>query len=160
MNLFEIKQSVMDAYNAAVDPETGEIVDEQAFDALDELEMAFDEKVENIAVWIKDLKARAEALKAEKLAFEERQRKALRKAASLSEYLARVLNGQKREYTRAAISFRKSEALVVDDLALVPVGYLVMKEPDVDKTRAKRDLKAGAVIPGVHVEEKSNISIK
>ena len=76
MKLYEIDQALVDL----VDNETGEIIDIEVFDSL---QMERDEKIESIALYIKDLKAEAEALKAEKLAFAERQKVAENKAESL-----------------------------------------------------------------------------
>ena len=56
MTIYEIDQSIMEC----VDLETGEIID---IDKLNELELEREKKLENVACWIKDLKAEAEALK-------------------------------------------------------------------------------------------------
>ena len=58
MTIYEIDQAIMEC----VDLETGEIIDTEQ---LDKLQMERDAKLENVACWIKDLKAEAEALKAE-----------------------------------------------------------------------------------------------
>lgn len=62
MNLYEIDARIMEAFEAAVDEETGEIVNEEAYAALDALQEARDEKIENVLLWIKDLKSDAEQL--------------------------------------------------------------------------------------------------
>ena len=59
MTIYEIDQAIMNC----VDVETGEIIDTEQ---LDKLQMERDAKLENVACWIKDLKAEAEALKNEK----------------------------------------------------------------------------------------------
>ena len=58
MTLYEIDQQLLDC----IDLETGEIIDAEK---LTELTMERDEKIEKVALWIKELKAEAEALKAE-----------------------------------------------------------------------------------------------
>ena len=73
MTIYEIDQAIMEC----VDIETGEIIDTEQ---LDKLQMERNTKLENVACWIKDLKAEAEALKAEKQALAERQRVAENKA--------------------------------------------------------------------------------
>ena len=87
MNLYEISEEMLNC----VDAETGEV----DTDKLDELAMLRDEKLESIALWIKDLKAEAEALKAEKLVFAARQSAAERRAESLKNYLTGFLHGEK-----------------------------------------------------------------
>ena len=57
MNLYEINAEIM----ACVDEETGEIIDTVK---LDQLQMVFGEKVEGIALYIKNLAAEAAAIKA------------------------------------------------------------------------------------------------
>ena len=153
MNLFEIDNAIMEC----VDMETGEIVDEEK---LNELEMARTEKIENIVLWIKNLKAEAVALKAEKDAFAVRQKAAENKAASLSEYVSRALNGNKFETAKCKISFRLSEVLEIEEGAVVPEEYLRYKEPEINKAELKKQVKAGLEIKGVSLVTKQNIQIK
>ena len=104
MNLYEIDQKIMNC----VDMETGEIIDTAR---LDELQMDRDTKIENIACWIKNLNADAEAFKTEKQSFADRQKAAENKAESLKKYLAGYLAGQKFSTPRVAISFRKTSSV-------------------------------------------------
>ncbi len=67
MTLYEIDKAITDL----ADPETGEITD---FEALDNLQMARDQKIENIACYYKNLVSDAEAIKAEEEALAERQK--------------------------------------------------------------------------------------
>ena len=72
-SLYEINAQIEQAWSAAVDPETGEIISEEAAQAIEQLSMARDEKVENLALYYKNLMAEAEALKAEKQTLAARQ---------------------------------------------------------------------------------------
>ena len=56
--LYEIDAAIL----AAVDQETGEILDTEKLDAL---QMEREAKLEGVALWVKDLKAEADAVKAE-----------------------------------------------------------------------------------------------
>ena len=58
MSIYDIDKSIV----ALMDMETGEITDEQAFD---QLQMARDEKIENIGCYLKDSLAEAKAIKEE-----------------------------------------------------------------------------------------------
>ena len=58
MKLYEINA----ALEALVDPETGELMDYDAFEAL---QMARDDKIEGMALWYKDMVAEAKAIKEE-----------------------------------------------------------------------------------------------
>lgn len=67
MNLFEINAAIEDAIERmldSVDPETGEVNEEDA-KALEELQAAKKDKLDNIGAFIKNLQAEAEALSEE-----------------------------------------------------------------------------------------------
>ena len=86
MTLYEINSEIM----SCIDMETGEVIDTEK---LNELQLERDAKIENVALWIKELKAEAEAIKQEKLALADRQRVAENKAESLKNWIAYALNG-------------------------------------------------------------------
>lgn len=156
MKLFEIDEAIMNC----VDIETGEIINSEM---LDKLHMERDQKIENIACWIKNLESDAEALKAQKQTFANRQRVAENKAASLKQFLTKYLDGQKFTAPTVAISFRKSESAQIDDInaiACFDTRYLKYSEPIADKTAIKKALKEGIAIPGARLVENNNIQIK
>lgn len=153
MKLYEINQSILEC----IDSETGEIIDA---DKLNDLQIARDEKLENLALWYKDLLAEANALKEEKEAFAEREKAAKNKAESLKNYLSYALNGENFKTTKCALSFRKSEKTVIDDIYSIPESYLKYAEPKADLTEIKKAIKNGEEIKGAHLEETQNIQIK
>ena len=153
MKLYEINQSILEC----IDNETGEIIDA---DKLNDLQIAKDEKLENLALWYKDLIAEANALKEEKEAFAEREKVANNKAESIKNYLSFVLNGENFKTTKCALSFRKSEKTVIDDIYSIPENFLKYSEPKADLTEIKKAIKNGEEIKGAHLEETQNIQIK
>ena len=153
MTIYEIDQAIMEC----VDLETGEIIDTEK---LDKLQMEREKKLENVACWIKELKAEAEALKAEKMAFDERQKVADNKAESLKKWLAYALNGQAFKTTRASVSFRKSQKVEIADIYKLDENYLRYKEPEADKTAIKEALKAGKTVAGATLVENTSVIIK
>ena len=153
MNLYEIDAEIL----GCVDKETGEIFD---IDRFEELAMARDKKVENICLWIKNLKAQAEALKAEKDSFAQRQKAAENKMESLKRYITGYLGGTSFESAKVKVSYRKSEAVEIMEGAVIPDEYLRFKEPEVNKTELKAALKKGVQIAGVSIVENQNIQIK
>lgn len=153
MDLFQIDEEIM----SCVDMETGEIVDTER---LEQLQMDRDTKIENIACWIKNLTAGAEALKAQKQAFADRQKAAENKAESLKKYLSEYLGGQKFSTDKVAISFRKTSAVNVIDMTRIPKEFLKFAEPTADKTAIKNAIKAGNTVAGAEVVEGQSISIK
>ena len=158
MTIYEIDQAIMEC----VDLETGEIIDTEQ---LDKLQMERDTKLENVACWIKDLKAEAEALKNEKQALAERQRVAENKAESLKKWLAYALQGEKFKTPKCVISFRKSEAVEVTDEGLNNLmkehdELLTYKAPEPNKTAIKQALKDGLSVTGVQLVQNISTIIK
>lgn len=133
MNLYEINERILNC----VDPETGEVVDIQM---LEGLQMERNSKIENIALWIKNLLSDAEELDREKKKLAERQRTSENKAKSLKEYLSRFVDGEKFKTPRVSISWRRSESVSVDDISSVPDKFLKYSDPAPDKTAIKKQL--------------------
>ena len=153
MNLYEIDSEIL----GCVDITTGEIFDEDKFESL---VMEREKKVENICLWIKNLKAEIEALKAEKDAFAKRQKTAENKMESLKRYITGYLDGTPFESAKVKVSFRKSESIEIEEGTIIPDEYLRFKEPEVNKTDLKNALKSGIHIQGVQLVENQNIQIK
>lgn len=151
--LYEIDSAIM----ALIDDETGEITDP---DALDALQLERDEKIENIALWIKNLTADAAAYKAEKQSFEEKQRKAEKKAESLKNYLATALNGAAFKTSRVQVSFRRSESVNITDMSLLPDEFIKVAEPTADKAAIKAAIKEGKEFAGAELVCKTSLQVK
>lgn len=157
LSIYEIEQAIMDL----VDPETGEITD---YEALDALSMARNEKIENIALWIKNLNAEATAIREEEKNLAERRKIAENKAESLRKYLDRILNGEKFSTPKVAISYRKSVAVNIADEAnfinTADIAYLIPQTPKIDKKAIAEALKSGLTVEGAELIERNNIQIK
>ena len=153
MRLYEINEQI----EACIDAETGEIIDESK---LNELVMERNEKIENVALWIKDLKAEAEAYKAEKQAFADRQRIAENKLESLKSWLAGVLAGEKFKTTKVAVSFRRTKRVEVADIFALDENYVKYSEPTADKAAIKKAIEAGETVKGAELVESLSLSVK
>ena len=164
MKLYEINEKLKNCImldETAVDAETGEIID---LDALNALVMERDEKVIQIARWIKELTAEAEAVKAEKLKLGKRQSALENKAESLKSYLERIVNvGEKIGDATAVVGWRKSTVCEVNLEALKSnpeyAKYLKYEEPKPIKTDIAAALKKGEKIDGCMLVEKQNVRI-
>lgn len=153
-SLYEIDQEIM----MCLDQETGEIIDPEWLDAL---QMERNSKIENVALWIKNLQADANAYKAEKDAFADREKKALAKIESLKKWLAMACDGQKFNTWRCAVSFRKSERVDITDESKIPQELLTVKYTTApDKAAIKEALKAGEIIEGCTLVTHYNPTIK
>ena len=153
-SLYQIDQAILEC----LDAETGEIIDAEKLNALF---MEKNQKIENVALWIKNLQADALAYKAEKDAFAARQKAAENKVESLKAYLVSALDGQKFSTAKCAVSFRKPEAVQVDDVNSIPAEWIRTKttiEPD--KTAIKAAIKAGQEITGCKLVENTSVQIK
>ena len=161
MTLYEINQAILDLYDSMVDPETGEVG--KGFEwQLEKLDIARGEKIENIALWIKDLKAESEAIKMEMRKLQERARVADNKAERLKNYLAYSLGGEKFSTPRVAISFRNTKAVEIEPEAwrFIPDQYLRTRDPEPDKRAIGEALKAGIAIPGCRLIDNRSMTIK
>lgn len=153
-SLYEIDQEIMQC----LDMETGEIIDPERLSAL---QMERTSKLENVALWIKNLQADANAFKAEKEAFAEREKKALAKVDSLKKWLSMACDGQKFNTWRCAVTFRKSEKVEILDETKIPQELLkatCIVQPD--KAAIKEALRAGEVIEGCALVTNMNPIIK
>ena len=88
MSIYDINKAIV----ALVDMETGEVSDEQALDAL---QMARDEKIENIGCYLKDTLAEAKAIKEEEDNLAARRKAVENRAERLKNLLAYALRGEK-----------------------------------------------------------------
>lgn len=152
--LYEIDQAIM----ACIDFETGEIIDS---DMLDALQMERTKKIENVALWIKNLMSDAVAFKVEKEAFEAREKAARNKAESLIKWLTTALEGQKFSTNRCAVTFRNSTVVKIEDEALIPKQYMNEKITYApNKTAIKKAIESGEIISGCALVGKCNPTIK
>lgn len=153
-SLYDIDKSILEC----IDQETGELID---FERFESLQMERNQKIENVALWIKNLQSDALAFKAEKEAFAEREKAAIKKAEQLKGWLAQVLEGQKFSTGKCAVSFRKSETVEVEDVALIPAELLRVKTTvEANKTAIKALLKEGQEVKGCYLVENLNTQIK
>ena len=153
MNLFEIDQKITDC----VDLETGEIID---MEMLQELQMEREQKIRNVILWIKNLRADAEALKAQKDAFAARQKATENKIDSLKQYLSATIAGENIKAVEYTISWRKTVGTDIVDAAAIPDEFLIKQEPKVDRASILAALKHGAIIPGVQLKESIAMTLK
>ena len=160
--LYEIDQAILDC----VDLETGEIIDPAKLDAL---QMERELKLEGVALWVKDLKAEAAAVKEEADKLKAREKSLNNKIDGLKQWLLYALNGEKLKTPRCNVYQTHNQKVVIDDesalidmLMSSPSGekFLRMKEPEIDKNALKDSLKQGYEYEFAHLEETEGIVIK
>ena len=164
MTLYEINNAILAAIAEGIDPETGEIVNT---DALDALTAAREEKIDNIACYIKNLTADAKAIREEEVKLAERRRAMENKAERLTKYLSMTVGeGEKFSSPRAQIGWRKSSKVEVSsDFVMWAQKYghddlLNYSEPKPALAAIKDAIKGGMEIPGAEIVTTSSIQIK
>lgn len=154
MTLYEIDAAMQEC----IDPETGEV----DADHIEALAMERDKKIENIALWIINIKADIETAKAEIDRLTTLKRTAENKAESLKNLLQYTLNGEKFKTGRCSISYRKSTSVVIDNEDLLPMDFKkVSYTPDKKRIKAFFDDNDGIYgLPGAHLQENTSVIIK
>lgn len=158
MSLYQLTKEY-EALYAQID----EIPEDAFADTLEGLQGEFSEKADNLACFIKSLKAEADDIKAEAAALKEREAAKRAKADRLRAYLLQQMAAvglKKIESSRNVITVAKAPAkLVVDD------GFtrwaeeqgrndlLTYKTPEPNKTAIKDAVRAGNEIPFVRMED-------
>lgn len=152
MTLYEINEQIV----ACIDEETGEVDVEK----LCALELKRTEKIENIALWVKELKADAAAIKAEEQALKARRESKEKKAESLTKYLSEALSGERFETPKTAITFRHSKKVEITDFTALDDDFLRYSEPTPDKKKIGEALKAGIEVKGAQLVDNISMTVK
>ena len=127
LSLYHIDQ----ALEALIDPETGELLD---YDAFEQLQMDRERKIESMVCWSKSLDAEAKAIRDEEKELAERRRTMERKRDRLRDYVDRALDGHPFQTARCSVTYRKSD--------IAPL------------------LKAGVAVDGAEIVERMNMGVK
>ena len=160
--LYEIDQDILDC----VDMETGEILDTEKLDAL---QMERERKLEGVALWIKDMKAEAAAVKEEADKLTARKKALDNKIEGLKNWLLFALDGEKLKTPRCNVyQTHNQRVAVADEPKLIsflqtleaPEKFLRMKDPEIDKTALKDSMKQGYEYEFAHLEETESVVIK
>ena len=154
--LYELTGQFLDIYNMELDEET-------KLDTLDSIdwETEYETKVENYIKVMKNIDADVEARKNEIKRLMELNKADEKKKEHLKDTLSASmsLTGHERVDTPLfKVSFRKSQAVEVDETAL-PEAYK-RATWKADKKRLKEDLKNGLEIIGASLVERKNLSIR
>lgn len=157
MKLYEINSEIMQLLESV--DEDGEITAEQ-LTALTELNLAREEKHENIGLLIKNLTADSKALADEIQSLTQRKRTTDNKTKYLKRYLSDSLQGESLETARVKITFRRSTSVLVTDENIIPKQYLIEQEPKISRAEIAKALKAGHSVRGAELQENNNIQIK
>lgn len=161
MNLYEIDSAIA----ALIDPDTGEI---QNYEAFEELQMARDQKIENMALVLKNAAAASAAIKAEMDALKSRKEAADKTVERMKEYITQATGGQKFETAKVRLTFRSSTRVEIsDEVTLLDwlerhnkENCIKYKMPEISRSEVGKLLKDGEEVPGAILAEYSNLQVK
>ena len=169
MTLYDIDAQIAALDGAAeddmlIDEETGELI--SVAQALDALRMEREAKLENVACWVKNLSAEADAIREEENRLIKRRKAAETKAANLKAWMLAAMTRDdgttdKLKTGRGLVSVKRNPPGTGVDDALLPSSYKVAKityQPN--KEMIKRELLAGGEVPGAHLEYGRSVIIK
>lgn len=161
--LYDIDQDIL----SCVDQETGEILDTEKLDAL---QMEREEKLENIALWVKDLTAEANAVNEEADKLTARKRALDNKITALKSWLLIALDGEKLKTPRCNVyQTHNTRVNVIDEQSVTnwiqtnckePEQFLKFSLPEIRKDALKKAIKEGTEIPGAYLEATESVVIK
>ena len=160
--LYDITSELRAAMDALeIDEETGEILNA---DELDAATNAFDDKVDGVACYIKELDALAEGIHKERMNLADRERVTANKAARLKDYLANCLDAAGRskfESERNRLSFRRSKRIDIIDESKLPEDFVVRVETTrPDKKAIKDAIESGEEVNGAALVINRSLQIK
>lgn len=141
------------------------------FDTLEGIEGEFDISVESLAIYIKELKARASAIKIEKAKLELRQKSYENSAKRLEKYLLECMqktNRKKVETARVVVTTRNNaESVAITEENLFKEwamehddSLLNYQNPTISKTAVKNAIKDGRDIPYAQIVRTQSVIIK
>lgn len=165
ISLYEVSQELMNCIQITetdfVNEETGEVID---IEQIEQLQMTFESKVENIGRWIKNLASEVEAYKVEEKRLATRRKANENKIASLKQYLETCMSGKTYKSPTVQITWRSSASVDVDMNELMKYddcdSYLKYTEPTPNKLAIRDVLKNGGSIPGCKLVTSENMQIK
>lgn len=178
MTLYEINDQLAILEEYSVDPDTGELLDEDQFNAkFDEIQMALNDKIESSICFVKNLNAEVEAFKAEEKNLAQRRKVKENLAERIKNRIDTYIKAQytdeegnvdtvglnkyKMETPKMKLSYRKSESVNITDIDSVPKEYIKTKtEVLADKTNIKKAIKAGQYIDGAELVTNINMQVK
>lgn len=160
MKLYEIDQNLRALWDKVMEQD-GELLEED-LKALEELNLAKDDKIKGYGVIIRELDGEIADCKAETDRIKEISDRLKNRREWLVNNLKYFMQSQgipKFESIEVNIAFRKSKSLEIDENANLPKEFIRIKE-EPDKKAITDFIKGGGTVDGCQLVEKENIQIK
>lgn len=166
MSLYVIDLQIKETIDSLMDSvdENGEISDAELLGKLNELKEARETKLENIALYAKNLAVEASAIKNEENTLAERRKRLERKQERLEAILISAMkaDGNNKIFSpRFEAVIRDSKKTNIINESLIPKEYMNVKTTTTpDKTAIKKAIEAGKKVAGAELVANSTITIK
>lgn len=157
-NLYELTQSFLQVQNMIENDSEG------LEDTLESIDLAINEKLENIAKVIKNLEGEINSFKAEEKRLSERRKTIENNIKRLKQYAedSLKLTGE-RKIKAGTFTFNIQKnppsVKVLNDKS-IPLDYFNVVEPALDKKRLLKDLKNGESIEGAELHQGESLRIR
>ena len=169
--VYPINEAIERLMESFIDEETGEITatEDEMNEAIEKLQMAFDDKIVELRNQYINLTAEAVAIKAEKMKLEKRQKQAEKSADRMKRWIAYLLKGEKFQKDAVRISYRSSKEVKYEDddpekfILWADKNFpelLNYTQPEPRKLAIKKAIDAGLQVDYVFIENKKNIIVK
>lgn len=160
MKLYETKNYLNDLVltedGRFIDPDTGEILSKEEFESI---AGDFNDGVENLCLWYKNLVAEAKMVKAEEDELKKRRQSCEKKSERILNYVGYLLDGKQFSTSKCKVSYTKSTACEIYEGAEVPKEFMRIKE-EPDKKLISEYIKQGNECNFAHIVERSNVNLK
>ena len=163
INIFDIDRACKEALEAAIDEETGEIVNEDALEAFYALDMQKSEIINNLIRYIKNEKFFGEDCKKIKEEMESKIASSNRKINSLKEILQTVLHGEKFKSANGSVYYKDTVSTNVprdaEELKKLPEKFVRWK-PEANVTEIKEALLRGEEVEGCSLKQNRSVIVR
>ncbi|GAA5786106.1 siphovirus Gp157 family protein [Chitiniphilus shinanonensis] len=165
MKLYEISAEYLTAFEDLTQRvEDGELSPDVLADTLEGLAGEWADKALAVAKYIATLEAEAAAIKAVEQSRQQQRKAKEAQADKLRAYLAREMarTGLKPKDAEVALSLRPSQAVAIDDEAVIPADYWreIPARREIDKTLISKSIRDGFAVPGAHLEIRQSVQIR
>ena len=164
LSLYELSSNYLHALDALTDPEA-DIPMEAVTDTLEGLEGELQEKTVNVAKFMKNMEATAEAIKEAKIQMARRRKAIEGRVKWLKDYLkdnmeACGITKIESPWFRLAIQKNPAAVSIVDEEAVPDKFKEEILTVKIDKTEIKNALKGGGKVPGAMLVQGTRLVVR
>lgn len=164
MKAYEIVNGMVDTLDIFLESDQTAENRENYNYVMDFLKEELETKSSNIVKYIRNVELEIQMIKSEEARLEVLRKSREKKISNLKGYMINILRSldkSKIETEIGSLGVRKSQAVAIDNIKIIPRKYIEKKiELSVDKRAIGADLKLGKKIKGVHMTENYSLQIR